>query len=105
MLSDSSLKIVLRGLKAILTMPIHRVRMSAAKLLLPSRFRRGPARESVEVLLERIDALTLERQELRARAARPAALERNRIKIARAQWALSHALIKRHLPQNERTAA
>lgn len=72
----------------------------------PARFRRGHARGSVESLLERIGSLVCERQALRARGARAAALERNRLKIARAQWELSYALLERHLPRRaEQTAA
>ena len=44
----------------------------------------------------RVAALALERQELRAGGAASAALERNRIALARAQWELSHALIEQH---------
>jgi len=47
----------------------------------------------------RIAGLVAERQELRNRGAGQAALERNRLQIARAQWELGHALIDRHLPQ------
>jgi hypothetical protein len=64
----------------------------------PSRFRRGHTLPSVEVLLEEISALTAERQRLRDRGAEAARLERNRVKLARAQWRLSHALIQRYLP-------
>jgi translation initiation factor 1 (eIF-1/SUI1) len=64
----------------------------------PSRFRRRHANTSVEALQARIDELALERQDLRARCAGEAALERNRIKLVRAQWELSHALIARHHP-------
>jgi hypothetical protein len=76
----------------------YREKMSATPLrpLAPARFRRGPSRHSVETLLERIGVLVAERQELRARDANAAALERNRVKIARSQWELSHALIERH---------
>jgi hypothetical protein len=63
----------------------------------PTRFRRGHA-HSVEDLLAQIGALTAERQKLRELGIHDARLERNRIKLARAQWELSHALIKRHLP-------
>ena len=64
----------------------------------PSRFRRGQTHPSVEVLLEEISWLTAKRQLLRERGADSAKLERNRVKLARAQWQLSHALIKRYLP-------
>lgn len=64
----------------------------------PSRFRRGHTRPSVEALLDEISGLTAERQVLRERGVDPAKLERNRVKLARAQWELSHALIERYLP-------
>ena len=64
----------------------------------PSRFRRGHSRRTVEDLLGQIGTLTAERQRLRELGIHDARLERNRIKLARAQWELSHALIKRHLP-------
>ena len=50
------------------------------------------------MLVVRIETLTLERQQMRAAGASATALERNRIKIARAQWELSYALIDRYLP-------
>jgi hypothetical protein len=46
----------------------------------------------------RIAALVAERQRLRGGDAGPAALERNRLQIVRAQWQLAQALIERHLP-------
>ena len=52
----------------------------------------------MEALQERVAALALERQELRAGGADSGALERNRVALARAQWELSHALIERYLP-------
>ena len=52
----------------------------------------------MDALQERVATLAFERQELRARDAAPAALERNRIALARAQWELSHALIDQHRP-------
>jgi len=64
----------------------------------PSRFRRGRAHHTVEALLEEISGLTSERQRLRERGVDAAKLERNRVKLARAQWQLSHALIERYLP-------
>ena len=70
---------------------------SAAKQLMPRRFRRAQKR-TVEELTTRIAELTAERQELRARGASASALERNRVKLARTQWELSHALIERYLP-------
>jgi hypothetical protein len=53
----------------------------------------------VEELTLLIAGLVVERQGLRRRGASGAALERNRLRIARAQWELGHALIDRHLPQ------
>jgi hypothetical protein len=63
----------------------------------PSRFRRGHSRRTVEALLDEISALTSERQRLRDQGASGSRLERNRVKLARTQWKLSHALIARHL--------
>ena len=63
----------------------------------PSRFRRGQARPTVEELLADISQLTVERQRLRDRGIEGPRLERNRVKLARAQWQLSHALIERYL--------
>ena len=67
----------------------------------PSRFRRGRTPHTVEALLEEIGGLTAERQLLRERGADAAKLERNRVKLARAQWELSHALIERYLPASQ----
>jgi hypothetical protein len=53
----------------------------------------------VEALTLRIAELVAERQELRNQGAASASLERNRRRIARAQWELGHALIDRHLPE------
>lgn len=69
--------------------------MSRLRPIAPARFRRRSDTESVELLLERIASLTLERQTLRARGAGWVVLERNRVQIARAQWQLSYALIER----------
>jgi hypothetical protein len=66
--------------------------------LRPSRFRRASNRPSVETLMDQIAELAAERQRLRDSGAAPAKLERNRIKLARTQWQLSHALIERYLP-------
>lgn len=71
----------------------------------PSRFRRGHSRPTVEDLLGQIGALTAERQKLREEGAAFTRLERNRIKLARAQWELSHALIERYLPEADFRAA
>jgi hypothetical protein len=70
----------------------------------PSRFRRGHTRPSVEVLLEEISGLTAERQQLRECGADARRLERNRVKLARKQWELSHALIERYLPAHSAAA-
>lgn len=59
----------------------------------------------VEAALQRIERLNLERQELRDRLAGADVLEQNRLAIVHAQWELSHALIERHLPLPQRTAA
>lgn len=64
----------------------------------PFRFRRSRSQLSTERLETRIRELVAERQELRSRGARASALERNRIRIARAQWELGHALIEQNLP-------
>lgn len=71
----------------------------------PSRFRRGHTRPTVEALLEEISSLTSERQLLRDRGVEPRKLERNRVKLARAQWELSHALIERYLRAADSQAA
>jgi hypothetical protein len=62
----------------------------------PSRFRRAAAPRNAETLLAEISTLVAERQQLRGRAATAARLERNRLRIARAQWELSYALIQRY---------
>ena len=64
----------------------------------PSRFRRGRTPHSVETLLDEISGLTVERQRLRDRGVDAVKLERNRVKLARSQWELSHALIARYRP-------
>jgi hypothetical protein len=64
----------------------------------PTRFKRGARHASVEVLMERTSELARVRQDLRQRGAGSAALERNRVALARAQWQLSHALIARYRP-------
>lgn len=73
--------------------------------LRPIASRRLPARETVESLTQRISSLTTERQALRTNSATGTALERNRVKIARAQWELSYALIERYLPNSAEQAA
>jgi hypothetical protein len=80
-------------------MPMMTPEMSATLLRpsVPSRFRRGPSRPTVEELLDQIADLTTERQRLRDRGVNGTRLERNRVKLARAQWSLSHALIERYL--------
>jgi hypothetical protein len=87
-------------------MPMMNTKMSATVLrpVVPSRFRRGPARPTVEMLLEQIAALTAERQRLREEHVGAARLERNRVKLARKQWELSHALIERYLPADSQAA-
>ena len=62
-----------------------------------SRFRRGHSRPTVESLLEEISTLTAERQTLRGQGVNGSRLERNRVRLARTQWQLSHALIDRYL--------
>jgi hypothetical protein len=86
-------------------MPMMVTEMDATTLRhRPSPFRRRARRVTVEVLLEEIGALTAERQQLREHGAASAKLERNRVKLARRQWELSHALIERHLPDDSRAA-
>jgi len=87
-------------------MPMMTTNMSTVlRPATPSRFRRGHTLPSVEVLLEEISGLTAERQRLRDRGAEARRLERNRVKLARAQWQLSHALIQRYLPAAHSQAA
>ena len=83
-------------------MPMMNPEMSATVLrpAVPSRFRRGHTRPTVEMLLEQISDLTIERQRLRDLGATSARLERNRVRLARKQWELSHALIERYLPHS-----
>jgi hypothetical protein len=80
-------------------MPMMTLEMSATLLRhsVPSRFRRGPSRPTVEELLGQIADLTSERQRLRDQGVNGSRLERNRVKLARTQWALSYALIERYL--------
>lgn len=88
-------------------MPMMTTEMNATALrpVAPSRFRRGHVRPSVENLLAEISKLTAERQLLRDGAAAPTRLERNRVKLARAQWELSHALIERYLHAGDHSHA
>jgi hypothetical protein len=87
-------------------MPMMINEMNATALRLPpSRFRRRARRATVEALMEEIGALTAERQVLREGGAAAAKLERNRVKLARKQWELSHALIERYLPGADSRAA
>ena len=72
--------------------------------LRPARFRRSRTPASADELNAQIAHLVAERQELRAHGANEAALERNRLQLARAQWELGHALIDRHLPGEEAAA-
>ena len=78
---------------------------TALRPVRPARFRRGHTRRTVETLLEQIRVLASERQLLRDSGASRQRLERNRIKLARAQWELSHALIARHLPEPDHSQA
>jgi hypothetical protein len=81
-------------------MPMMNPEMSATVLrpAVPSRFRRGHTRPTVETLLDEISRLTVERQRLRDRGVNGSRLERNRVRLARKQWELSHALIERYVP-------
>jgi hypothetical protein len=87
-------------------MPMMNTKMSATVLrsVVPSRFRRGSARPTVESLMEQISLLAAERQLLREQHVGGARLERNRVKLARKQWELSHALIERYLPADSQAA-
>jgi hypothetical protein len=86
-------------------MPMMSTKMNTLRPAVPSRFRRGHTRRTVEALLEDIAALTAERQRLREQGVDATRLERNRVKLARAQWELSHALIERYLPEAHSRAA
>jgi hypothetical protein len=83
-------------------MPMMTSEMSATVLRpgVPSRFRRGQTRPTVETLLEEISRLTVARQRLRDRGVNGSRLERNRVRLARKQWELSHALIERYVPSD-----
>jgi hypothetical protein len=71
----------------------------ALRPLRASRFQRSRNRPTAGVLSARIAELIAERQELRAAGSSPAAIERNRVQLARAQWELAHALIDEHLSE------
>ena len=86
-------------------MTMSEMNATALRPVRPARFRRGHSRRTVEDLLEQIGTLTAERQKLREEGVGGTRLERNHLKLARAQWELSHALIERHLPQDEFVAA
>jgi hypothetical protein len=88
-------------------MPMMNPEMSATVLrpAAPSRFRRAHSPATVETLLEQISGLTVERQRLREQGINGSRLERNRVKLARTQWELSHALIERYLPSGQSQAA
>jgi hypothetical protein len=53
---------------------------------------------TVETLTTEIGRIVVERQDLRAAGATPAAMEENRRRLAAAQGQLSLLLIERHLP-------
>jgi hypothetical protein len=82
----------------------HESTATVVRPTVPSRFRRGHTRRSVETLLAEIADLTTERQRLRDAGVAGARLERNRVKLARKQWELSHALIERYLPSDSAAA-
>jgi len=88
-------------------MPMMNSEMNATVLrpAVPSRFRRGHTRLTVEMLQEQISGLAVERQHLREQGINGSRLERNRVKLARTQWQLSHALIERYLPADQTQAA
>jgi hypothetical protein len=67
--------------------------------LRPFRLPRRRTSPTVESLTEQLAILARERQDLRAHDAGLVTLERNRVAIAQAQWALSYALIERYLPK------
>jgi hypothetical protein len=60
---------------------------------------------SSETLLAEISTLVAERQRLRTHDANALLLERNRLRIARAQWELSYAFIRHFRPDAARQAA
>jgi hypothetical protein len=85
-------------------MMTHESHATVVRATVPSRFRRGHTRRSVETLLQEISDLTMERQRLRDAGVNGDRLERNRVKLARKQWELSHALIERYLPSDSQAA-
>lgn len=74
--------------------------MSVTRLRVPVRaaFPRPRLVRAPDLLLAEISSLVAERQSLRTAGDDAPALERNRQRIARAQWELSYALIDRHCP-------
>ena len=77
---------------------------TSLQFLRPARFRRSRTRASADELAARIAILVAQRQHLRERGACEASLERNRLRLARAQWELGHALIDTHLPAEQAVA-
>lgn len=67
------------------------------------RFGFNRSSENPEELKRQLEALAYERQRLREAIGARETLERNRLEIAQRQYELSHALVKRHLP-DERAA-
>jgi hypothetical protein len=104
MLSEEGFTVSLRNRPNLIQLPashadeVSEMNATALRLGVPSRFRRGPRRPTVENLMDQIRELTAERQLLRDGGASNRKLERNRVKLARTQWELSHALIERYLP-------
>ena len=83
----------------------HVERGTPQKTPRPTRFRRSRGVLTAQELNALISQLVAERQELRARGVEDAALERNRLRIARAQWELAHVLIDQHRPAAAQSAA
>jgi hypothetical protein len=91
----------MRGIQA-LVRPADRqavTRGTSLRRSRPAALRAVGKRTSVEALNLQIQALVAERQQLRFLDAGAAALEQNRLRIVRAQWALAQALIERHLSE------
>jgi hypothetical protein len=100
MLSDplSSLRPMSTASSSRRLLPIELLKMATSlRQGAPKRFRRVDSPRSVEELQALLDRLGVERQQLRLDGASAAALERNRLEIARLQWELSYALIDRYL--------